>query len=162
MEHMTYRALVAEAAPFVEEIFPWDTPWEEGRPSPSANWLFLDVRCPSEFDRMHIPGSINVPRGILETACDWGFEETEPELVEARERPVLVICRSGNRSILAVRTLQRMDYRRAISLKTGLRGWNDYELPLVDAEGRPLPLEEADRYFNPAIDPAKLGPRPTH
>jgi rhodanese-related sulfurtransferase len=160
MQRMSYKSLVAEAAPFVEEAFPWEVPWLPELGAPGEDWLFLDVRCPSEFDRMHIQGALNVPRGILETACDWGFEETEPELVEARGRPVLVLCRSGNRSILAARTLQRMGYRRALSLKTGLRGWNDYELPLIDAGDRIVPPDEADLYFNPRIDPAKLGPRP--
>jgi rhodanese-related sulfurtransferase len=156
MKRMTYKELVAEAAPFVEEAFPWEVPERTG--VAGEDWLLLDVRCPSEFDRMHIPGSINVPRGILETACDWGFEETAPELVEARQRPVLVICRSGNRSILAARTLQRMGYQRAISLKTGLRGWNDDERPLVDVAARSVPFEEADDYFTARVGPEKLGP----
>jgi len=64
-------------------------------------FLMRDVRCPSGLDRMHRRGSLNVLRGVLETACHDGYEETEPVLVEARERTVLVICRSGNRSILA-------------------------------------------------------------
>jgi len=94
---------------------------------------------------------------VLETACDYGYEETEPTLVEARDRAVLVICRSGNRSILAGHTLLRMGYRRVVSLKTGLHGWNDYDLPLVRSDGRVVPLEEADRYFTPVIPPEKLG-----
>jgi len=44
-----------------------------------------------------------------------------------------------------------------VSLKTGLHGWNDYELPLVRSDGRVVPLEEADRYFTPVIPPEKLG-----
>lgn len=157
MSRMNFKSLVAEAAPSVPEFFPWDVEEAQAR---GQSFLLLDIRCPSEFDRVHIAGSLNVPRGILESACDYGYEETEPELVEARERPVLVICRSGNRSILAGHTLQRMGYRQVISLKTGLRGWNDYELPLVSAAGRRVAAEEADRYFMPVIDPAKLGLSP--
>ena len=37
------------------------------------------------------------------------------------------------------------------------RGWNDYELPLVDSRGRQLSLDEADRHFTPVIPPEKLG-----
>ena len=74
-------------------------------------------------------------------------EETEPELVEARSRPVVLICRSGNRTVLAAYTLQQMGYENVISLKTGLRGWNDYELPLVDIEEKPVDIEDADHYF---------------
>jgi 3-mercaptopyruvate sulfurtransferase SseA len=74
-----------------------------------------------------------VPRGILETACEYEYEDAVPELIEAREREVVVICRSGNRSILAAQTLQWMGYKNVKSMKTGLRGWNDYELPLINA-----------------------------
>jgi len=154
MIRMSYKSLVAEAAPCVAEAFPWDVVEAQER---GEAFLMLDVRCPSEFERMHIRGSLNVPRGVLETACDYGYEETEPVLVEARERRLLVICRSGNRSILAAHTLQRMGYRHVLSLKTGLRGWNDYELPLVTSGERRVSLDEADRYFTPLIPPEKLG-----
>jgi len=155
MKRMTYKELVAEAAPFVPELFPWDV--SEARQQGRA-FLLLDVRCPSEFDEMHIAGSLNVPRGILETACDYGYDETEPELVAARERPVLVICRSGNRSILAAHTLQRMGYADVASLKTGLRGWNDYELPLTSRAGRLVPVEEAELFFTSSLTTAQRGP----
>jgi len=151
----TYPQLVAEVAASVAELFPWDL--EELRQR-DLDLLWLDIRCPTEYAAMHIPGSINVPRGILEIACDYGYEETVPELVEARGRKVVVICRSGNRSILAADTLQRMGYNDVVSLKTGLRGWNDYELPLVDGEGRRVSLEEADDYFLPTLTPEQLGP----
>lgn len=155
MKRMNYKTLVAELAPLVAEAFPWDVEEALAR---GEEFLLLDIRCPSEFERMHIAGSLNVPRGILEAACDYGYEETEPALVEARERPILVICRSGNRSLLAGHTMQRMGYRHVVSLRTGLRGWNDYELPLVSSTGERVPLDEADAYFTPVIDPAKLGP----
>jgi hypothetical protein len=31
-----------------------------------------------------------------------------------------------------------MGFANAVSLKTGVRGWNDYEQPLVDANGDAL------------------------
>jgi hypothetical protein len=86
------------------------------------------------------------------------YEETVPDLVEARDRPVLVICRSGNRSILAAHTLRRMGFQRPVSLKTGLRGWNDYEQPLRNGAGRTLTLDEADEYFLSRVAPEQLGP----
>ncbi len=152
---MTYPQLVAEVASYVIELFPWDL---EELQRQGADLLWLDIRCPTEFAAMHIPGSLNVPRGILEIACDYGYEETVPELVEARGRKVVVICRSGNRSILAADTLQRMGFTDVVSMKTGLRGWNDYELPLVDGEERPVTLEQADDYFLPNLTPEQLGP----
>jgi len=53
--------------------------------------------------------------------------------------------------------LQRTGYRCVLSLKTGLRGWNDFELPVVGSDGRLATLDEADRDFTPMIPPEKLG-----
>jgi rhodanese-related sulfurtransferase len=96
---------------------------------------------------MHIENSLHVPRGILETAVEWDHEETEPELVEARDREIIVVCRSGSRSIFAAYTLMQMGYNHVASLKTGLRGWKEYDLPLVDMEGKPVDPELGDKYF---------------
>ncbi|HHB11654.1 MAG TPA: rhodanese-like domain-containing protein [Chromatiales bacterium] len=148
--------LIAECLPTVEELFPWDV---DEKLQAGETPLLLDVREPYEFDAMHIEGSLNVPRGILESACEWDYEETVPELVEARDREVIVICRSGNRSLLAAKTLTMMGYSQAKSLKTGLRGWNDYELPLVDAQGRVVDVDEAEAYFTPRLRPEQLDPK---
>jgi rhodanese-related sulfurtransferase len=155
MTRKTFNDLVAEQSKFVDEIFPWDLVdelKEENKP------LLLDIRCPYEFNGARIKDSVVVPRGILESACDYGYDETVPELVEARERRVVVICRSGNRSILAAYTLQQMGFTDTVSLKTGLKGWNDYDQPLVDWDDQPVDPEAADAFFNPPIPPEKLGP----
>ena len=60
----------------VREIMPWDL---EERREANPDLMIVDVREPYEFDAMHISGAINVPRGILESACEWDYEETEPE-----------------------------------------------------------------------------------
>lgn len=156
MKRQNFKDLVAALAPYVEELFPWDV---IERQEAGEELLLLDVRCPSEFQVMHIDGSLNVPRGILETACDYGYEETEPELVEARDKPILVICRSGNRSILAAHTMQLLGYEKTYSLKTGLRGWNEYDQPLIFSNGNPVPVETADKYFQADLRPDQLGPK---
>ena len=151
---MNYRQLVASIAPNVAEIFPWDLVEAQ---EAGEEYLLLDVRCPSEFQVMHIEGSLNVPRGILEVAADYGYEETEPDLVQAREKKIVVICRSGNRSILAAHTLSQMGFKDVTSLKTGLRGWNEYEQPLLFANGNQVPEEVADRYFVPEVTAEQMG-----
>lgn len=139
MKH--FNDLIAEALPEVEELFPWDL---EEELQEKDDLILLDVREPGEFEALHIDGSLNVPRGILESACDWDYDETEPELAGGREREIIVICRSGNRSVLAAQTMQRMGFKHVISLKTGIRGWNDFEQPLYDAEGSQVDIDDAD------------------
>lgn len=138
----TYKQMVSEVAKEVSELYPWDV---EAKDNPDM--LTLDIREPYEFDAMHIKQSINVPRGILEQSCEWDYEETIPELVCCRQREIIVVCRSGYRSVLAAYTMQLMGYENVHSLKTGLRGWNDYELPLVDNDGKEVEMEVADEYF---------------
>ena len=155
MSRKTYKSMVAELAGRVKEIFPWELA-DELRAGDTP--LLLDIRCPDEFAQVRLRESINVPRGILESAVDYGYEETEPQLVEARDRRVVVICRSGNRSVLAAWTLMQMGYAEVVSLRTGLRGWNDDEQPLYDAAGSLLDPDHVELLFRPNLTPAQLGP----
>ena len=147
--------LVAECLPEISEIFPWDADELLRGETPP---LLVDIREQNEFEAMHIEGSLHVPRGILETSCEYNYEETVRELVEARSREVVLVCRSGNRSALAAFTLKLMGYERVVSMKTGLRGWNDYELPLVNAAGMTVPVDVADEFFTTRLRPDQLAP----
>ncbi len=151
----TFKQLVSEHEKLVDEILPWDL---EQKLSCSHGLLVLDIREPEEFAAMHIAGSINVPRGILEAACDYGYSETVPELVEARKKEIVVACRSGNRSILAAYTMQLMGYEKVTSLKTGLKGWTDYEQSLVDLNNDEIDPDFAEACLNPDIAPEQQKP----
>jgi rhodanese-related sulfurtransferase len=152
----TYSQLIAECLETVEEIFPWDL--EEELQSGNKP-LLLDIREPEEFNAMHIKDSLNVPRGILEQSCEWDFEETIPDLVQARDKPIVVICRSGNRSVLAAYTMQQMGYENVKSLKTGLKGWTDYEQSLVDNGNQEIDIDDADEYFASKVRPEQMRPK---
>lgn len=150
-----FTDLIAACLPEITELFPWDVAdMLEGSDRP----LIVDVREADEFGTMHIEGSLHVPRGILESACEYNYEDTVRELVEARARTVVVVCRSGNRSALAAWTMQLLGYRKVSSMKTGLRGWNDYELPLVNTNGMTVPVETADEFFTTRLRPDQLDP----
>lgn len=152
----TYAQLITEALPRVREIMPWDL---QDQLAGGTRPLLLDVREPGEFSQAHIAGALNAPRGVLEASCDWGYDETMPAVASARQRPVVVICRSGNRSILAADVLQQMGYTDVVSLKTGVRGWNDFEQPLVDDLGQPVDTDTAQALLANRIRPDQLGPR---
>ena len=154
MKHFT--DLVAECLPHIKELFPWDL---DQLLKERTDVLLLDTREPYEFEAARIDGSLNVPRGILEAACEYGYEDTVPELVQARTRPVVVICRSGNRRALAAWIMKKMGYQDVYSLKTGLRGWNDYELPLVKGDGESLDIDSADEYFTTRLRPDQIPPK---
>ena len=151
-----FTDLVNDCLGDITEIFPWDA--DELLQSKRTP-LLVDIREQDEFDAMHIQGALHVPRGILESSCEYNYEDTIPELVKARERDVILVCRSGNRSVLAAYTMQLMGYKQVASMKTGLRGWNDYELPLIDASGKMVPVEVADEYFTTRLRPDQIEPK---
>lgn len=143
-----YDALVLEASARVREVQPWDL----AKLLASAREIFLlDVREPEEFSRLHIPGSVNVPRGVLEQACEWDYDETVPALARGREMEIVVVCRSGKRSVLAADRMTEMGFASVASLRTGVRGWNDFEQPLVDIRGNVVDGDSAEALLLPNL-----------
>ncbi len=138
----SFQDLVDEYAKHINEIMPWDLEQKLNQEIPP---LLLDIREPSEFAAMHIRGSKNIPRGILEIACDPDNASDAPELVNARYQEVVVVCGSGKRSAMATYTMKEMGYEHAISLKTGLKGWNDFDLPLLNKDGN---IVDPDQVIN--------------
>jgi rhodanese-related sulfurtransferase len=150
-----YADLLADALQRVREIMPWDLARRlEGDSAP----LVLDVREPSEFAQARISDSINVPRGVLEQACEWDYDETVPALVGGRERAIVVVCRSGYRSLLAADVMQQLGFADVVSLKTGVRGWNDFEQPMVGDDGETISGDAAERLLAPRLRPEQRRP----
>jgi rhodanese-related sulfurtransferase len=150
-----YTELVADALTRVKEIQPWDL---SKQLAAGSKPVLLDVRETSEFAALHMPGAINVPRGILEQSCEWDFDETLPLLAAGRELDIVVICRSGYRSALVADVMQQMGYTSVASLKSGVRGWNDYDQPLVDAADQPVDGDIAEEMLGSHLRPDQRKP----
>lgn len=92
--------------------------------------LLVDVREPYEYEEAHIPGSVLIPRGLLEGAADPNNRHRIEALHTARDRPVVVLCNTGGRAAMAADTLQQMGFTRVLSLAGGLRLWEaeDYAM----------------------------------
>ena len=67
--------------------------------------LYLDVRTPEEFAAGHVAGALNIPHDQM--AERW------EEIAGYRDRPVVVYCRSGRRSGIALEVLQERGFTRA-------------------------------------------------
>lgn len=144
----TFNDLIADALSEINEIYPWDV---EEQLEKHPDTLLLDVREQDEYDGAFIENSILVPRGILEQSCEWNYSETIPELVRARQRPIVIICRSGNRSVLAALSMKILGYEHLLSLKTGVKGWNDAELPLINKAGEKADPDWAEEFLTPIV-----------
>jgi rhodanese-related sulfurtransferase len=88
--------------------------------------VVLDVREPDEWSLGRIAGSLHVPMGELRARQD--------EL--PTDRPLVVVCRSGNRSAIVVGALLDAGYD-AVNLAGGLQAWAGAGLPLVAEGGAP-------------------------
>lgn len=75
--------------------------------------LVLDVREPDEWDAGRIEGALHMPLGEL------GARHGEL----ARERPIVVVCRSGSRSAVATEALIGIGLD-AYNLEGGLKAWH--------------------------------------
>ena len=91
-------------------------------------YQILDVREPYEWDAGHIEESIHVP------LADVMAGRTQALLDPSR--PVLVVCRSGNRSELAALMLQTRGFQ-AHNLEGGTERWAAAGLPIVASDGSP-------------------------
>ena len=150
-----YQRLVVKALGSVDEVLPWDLE-EEIEQNPEL--IVLDIRESDEFEMMHIKGSLHVPRGVLEGACVWNYDDTIPTLAQARDQNIVVVCRSGNRSALAALTMQQMGFEQVRSLKLGIKGWNDNDLEMLNNQGDIVDIDQIDEWLNKAVPEGKLKP----
>ena len=122
----TVQDLVAEARGRIEEIAPDQLAAQD-------DCVLIDVREPSEYAQGHLPGAINLPRGVLEfqihahpaMAC------TTSEALAVPDRDVVLYCLTGGRSALAADSLQALGFTRVRSLAGGLTAWRNADLPLT-------------------------------
>ncbi|WP_371127877.1 rhodanese-like domain-containing protein [Streptomyces sp. 1222.5] len=84
------------------------------------------MREPHEWQAGHAPGAVHLPLSAL--AAGDGLPTA------ARSRPVVVICRSGNRSRRAAELLRDRGVE-AVDVIGGMRDWAEAGLPVVDARG---------------------------
>ena len=85
--------------------------------------LVLDVRTPEEYAAGHLPGAVNIPHGEL--AARIG------ELAGARERDIVVYCRTGTRSAQALEVLDKAGFKRVFHLKGDYTRWSEEKRPVV-------------------------------
>jgi rhodanese-related sulfurtransferase/glyoxylase-like metal-dependent hydrolase (beta-lactamase superfamily II) len=90
--------------------------------------VLLDVRSPSEWERKHIPGSLNIPLNRL--------QERIAE-VPCNSR-IAVHCAGGYRSSIAVSILHQHGITNLIEIAGGLAAWEAAGLPVVSSTQQPV------------------------
>ncbi len=118
--NMTAADLVADARQRIREIAPADARLDDSA-------VLIDIREAAEFASGHLPGAINIPRGVLEFQID-----AQPR-VAGRAQPILIYCRSGGRAALAADSLQKLGFSDVQSIAGGIEAWRTAGLAIVAA-----------------------------
>jgi hydroxyacylglutathione hydrolase len=87
----------------------------------AADVQVVDVRSANEWRSGHIQSAMHVPLGELPDRLD--------EI--PRDRPVIVHCQAGTRSVIAASVFERGGRRRVVNLVGGLDAWQDAGFPVV-------------------------------
>lgn len=80
----------------------------------TSNMVLVDVRASSEFSANHIKGAVNIQAPDLRTR----YKELDPQ------KPVVIICSTGNRSSLAASILKQHDFREVFNVAGGMTGYS--------------------------------------
>ena len=118
-----FLALVQDAKQRVRET---TIPDLKKRLDAKEEFHLINVREDHEWAAGHIPGAIHLSKGIIERDIVEKFPNREAE--------ILLYCGGGYRSALAADNLQKMGYKRVVSVDGGWRGWNAAGFP-VEKEG---------------------------
>ena len=114
-----FLAIVEDAKKRVKEIDIEE--YKRLRESGEAGQL-VDVREESEFAAMHAEGAVHLSKGVIERDIETRFPDKAAQLI--------LYCGGGYRSALASDNIQKMGYRKVLSLDGGWRA--------IEASGLPL------------------------
>jgi rhodanese-related sulfurtransferase len=132
----TLASMIAAARSAVPEV----SPAQAGEAlDDGAIGLVVDVREPQEFRDGHVPGAVNIPRGLLEIRADPASPAADPVLSAGQSERILVYCSKGPgaRSLLAAQTLASMGFERVEALGGGLIAWAEAGLPVEKSSPAP-------------------------
>ena len=89
------------------------------------DFFLIDVRQPAEFEKMNIPYSTLIPRGVLEFKINnKAFWEKEQWYAPEKNTEIIIYCKKGDRGILATKTLLELGYTNVKNLSGGIVAWN--------------------------------------
>lgn len=106
-------------------------------PDPSQDdTLWLDVRSPAEFEALHIPNSRLLP-----------LDQLDADSVRhlAGDRPIHLVCRTGNRATQAASKLADAGLSNLIVVEGGVEAWNQAGRPVNRSQSGGMSLERQVR-----------------
>src|SRR5947209_8379124 len=139
----SYRDYFAELKKNVKEATP-----QEVQELLQGDVQLGDVREKNEWDEGHLPGAAFVPKSYLE---QWAEDR-----LPSKDKPTILYCAGGVRSVMAADALRKLGYTNVISMTGGYNRWKDAGLPWTKPET--LAPEQAQRYSRHLLIP-EIGER---
>ena len=110
----------AVAEPAAGETLPANISVDQAHQLYEDGTFVLDVRTQEEWNDFHIPNTTLIP-----------LDELESRLSEVpADQPIVVICRSGNRSQVGRDTLKQAGYENVTSVDGGVTAWDSAGYPI--------------------------------
>ena len=119
----TALELVAEAKARVHELSV-----AEAAQAVAGADVLIDVREPDEYRQGHLPGAVNMPRGLLE------FQLSSNPACQVPDLQVVLYCKTSGRAALAALAMQEMGYTRVRSIAGGFDAWVAAGKPVVQPQ----------------------------
>lgn len=82
----------------------------------------VDVRGEGEFRNGHIPNARNIPTEQI--------GERAKELEKFKNKPIVLVCASGNRSSSAAGVLKKAGFAQVYALGGGMNAWQQAGMPV--------------------------------
>jgi rhodanese-related sulfurtransferase len=121
MDHSPrFLRIVEESRRRVRETTPEEV---HARRQAGERFHLVDVREDAEWAQGRAEGAVHLGKGVIERDVERLFPDLDAEIV--------LYCGGGYRSALAADALQRMGYRRVVSMDGGWRRWRELGLPTV-------------------------------
>jgi rhodanese-related sulfurtransferase len=90
--------------------------------------LIVDVREPQEYAAGHVPGAINIPRGVIEFKI---WNQVGYPANTQMDQPIVLQCQSGNRASLAAQSLADLGFTHINAVVMSLEDWQQSGHPFV-------------------------------
>ena len=87
--------------------------------------IVIDVRNGGEWDRGRLADAVHIPLADLHEGIDQ---------LEDREATYVLMCRSGRRSMVALRAMRRMGFTTCFNLRGGILAWAVAGHPVIGDE----------------------------
>jgi rhodanese-related sulfurtransferase len=85
--------------------------------------IIVDVREPHEYAAGHVPNARHIPMGQVDKRLG--------ELDKFKDKPVIVVCQSGNRSSSTCNALTKRGFEKVYNLSGGISAWEQAGMPVT-------------------------------